>query len=143
SATREGFAPLEQEVKVQVAGKPVAGLRVQLGAGATIVGTISGVAPETLPQVDVRGVGGRGSDASSAVDRQGGYKLTGVLPGTWTVTASIAATGQQTRGQVTVDPGGTQARLDLQFGGGLTLSGQALQGDAPVKGAVLYARGTN
>jgi len=142
-ATREGFAPLDQEVKVHVSGKPVAGLKVALGTGAAIAGTISGVAPETLPSVEVRAFDGRGNDATATVDRQGAYKLSGILPGTWNVTASIASTGQQTRGQVAVETGSPEARLDLQFGGGLTLSGHAVQGDQPVKGAVLYARGTN
>ena len=142
-AMREGYAPLDQEVKVHVAGKPVPGLKVQLGTGASIAGTISGLAPETLPSVEVRAFNERGNDATATVDRQGAYKLTGILPGNWTVTASIAQSGQQTRGKVTVDPGSSETRLDLQFGGGLTLSGHAVQGDQPVKGAVLYARGSN
>lgn len=142
-ATREGFAPLDQEVKVHVAGKPVAGLKLQLGTGVAIAGTISGIAAETLPSVEVRAFDGRGHDASATPDRKGAYKLAGILPGTWNVTASIASSGQQTRGQVVVEPGSSEARLDLQFGGGLTLSGHAVQGDQPVKGAVLYARGTN
>jgi protocatechuate 3,4-dioxygenase beta subunit len=142
-AMREGFAPLDQQVKVHVSGKPVAGLRVQLGTGAAIAGTISGLGPETLPSVEVRAFDGRGNDATATVDRRGAYKLSGILPGTWNVTASIASTGQQTRGQVALETGAPEARLDLQFGGGLTLSGRAVQGDLPVKGAVLYARGTN
>ncbi len=143
-AGREGFAPSDGETRVQVAGKPVTGLRVSLGAGGSIVGTISGLDREKLAQVDIRaGSAGRGAPQSAAPDARGDYRLEHLLPGTWTVTASVPDTGQQARGQVTLEPGAAEARLDLQFGQGLTLSGRALAGDAPVTGAVLYAQGTD
>lgn len=142
--TKEGFAPSGGEVTVHVAGKPVAGLAVRLGVGAAIVGTISGVEPEKLPQVSVRAWNaGPGGSATSMVDAQGGYKLSGLVPGAWTVVASLASSGQQTRAQTVLEAGATEARLDLQFGSGLTLSGRASVGESPVKSAVLFAQGTD
>jgi hypothetical protein len=143
-ASREGYAASDGEVAVHVAGKPVQGLRVTLGTGAAIVGTVSGVDPEKLSQVEIRASSpSRGTDASATADREGGYRLEGLLPGTWAVSASLPGTGRQARSQVVLDPGASEARLDLQFGEGLTLSGRALQGEAPVKGAVLFAQGTS
>lgn len=142
NASREGFASTFGAQDVHVEGKPVAGLRVQLGVGGRITGTISGVDPAKLTQVDVRAFG-EGPGASSAVDRRGTYKLENLQPGNWTVTASIAATGQQARGKVVLEAGTSEASLDLQFGQGLTLSGRALQGESAIVGAVLFAQGTN
>lgn len=141
-AAREGYASSPGALDVHVEGKPVAGLKIQLDAGARITGTVSGVDPSKLTQVDVRASSAAGN-ASGSVDREGRYALEHLLPGTWTVSASIAATGQQTRGQVLVEQGAAEAALDLQFGQGLTLSGRAVRGEAPVVGAVLFAQGTN
>lgn len=142
-AQREGFAPPDKEIPVHVAGKTVTDLKVLLGAGGTIVGNVTGIDPDKLPHVSVRAATpGRGEPASATVDRSGGYKLTGLAPGTWTLTAALAETGQQARGQVALEPGGAEAHLDLEFGKGLTLSGRAVAGDTPIQGAVLFAQNT-
>jgi hypothetical protein len=75
------------------------------------------------------------------VDREGNYRLEHLLPGAYRVVATVAGTGRQARDQVTVEEGAQEVRLDLQFGGGVTLSGRALQGDTPISGAMLYAEG--
>jgi Carboxypeptidase regulatory-like domain len=46
-------------------------------------------------------------------------------------------------GRVQLAPKQTQASLDLEFGGGLTLSGVVLQGEQPVAGAMVTVQSPN
>jgi hypothetical protein len=64
-------------------------------------------------------------------------------PGTWTVLGSIPDTGRQAREKAVLDPAVSETTIELQFGGGLTLTGRALLGEDPVKGATLFAQGTD
>jgi hypothetical protein len=75
--------------------------------------------------------------STSAVDRQGRYRLEDLTAGSWRLTASHVPSGQQARGDLTIPAGSTEASLDLRFGGGITLTGRVVQGDAPVRGADL------
>ena len=141
-ASREGYAPSRGDVSVKVAGKGVPDLVVKLGVGGVIAGTVKGIEPEKVGQVAVRGDNpAKGTMASASPDAQGNYRLVDLVPGNWVVTASHADSGRQTRGEIQLEPGQAEARLDLEFGAGLTLSGRAVAGDLPVKGATVYATG--
>jgi hypothetical protein len=73
------------------------------------------------------------------VDFEGRYRVENLSPGSYSVVATLADSARRAEGQITVEPGVQEVQLDLQFGGGLTLSGRALQGERAVAGATLYA----
>jgi protocatechuate 3,4-dioxygenase beta subunit len=135
-----GYAPTGGEQQVVVAGEPVAGLEVVLDTGVSLSGTISGVDPEQFGRVSVeaRGESVRGY-GSSGVDYEGRYRVENLLPGSYSVLATLADSANRAEGQITLDQGVPEIQLDLQFTGGLTLGGRALQGDRAVAGATLYA----
>jgi hypothetical protein len=118
---------------------------VRLSAGAVLTGAVSGLDPGKLAQVEVSAVkaGESWPHSQSPVDRQGHYRIEDLTAGSWRVTASHPSGGQQARGDVTIAPGATEASLDLRFGGGLTLSGRVVQGDAAVGSADVFAQGTD
>jgi protocatechuate 3,4-dioxygenase beta subunit len=141
-AEAEGFAPSAGETSVDVAGEPVVGIEVQLDPGAAIYGRITGLEPQEFADVRVSAEGAtfRGFQQSGA-DYEGNYRLENLLPGSYVVNATLADSGRRARGQTTLEPGALESRLDLQFGAGLTLSGQAVQGETPLPGATVLCEG--
>ena len=141
-ADAEGFASFDGDLPVNVAGEPVHGLEVRLDRGAAIYGRVTGLEPDKLGDVGVS-TGGTGlaGFGGASVDHEGNYRVENLVPGDYTVTARLSDSGRQANGQITLEPGVTETRLDLEFGAGLTLSGTAVQGDAPVVGATVYAEG--
>ena len=144
-AAKRGYAAPADRPTVHVGGAPVTDLTVKLEVGVVVTGTVSGLDPEKLSKVDVRAEksGGGWPQSSSAVDRQGRYRLEDLASGAWRLVAYHVPSGQQARGDLTIAPGATEATLDLRFGGGITLSGRAVQGDTPVRGADLALTGTD
>jgi len=137
-----GYAASAGKQQVTVAGQPVEGLEVELDPGAVLSGRVTGLEPEEFVNVGVRAEGESfGGFDSHNVDYEGNYRIENLLPGNYDVVAELARSGKQAKGQVTVEPGASQARLDLQFGTGLTLSGRAVQGDKPIAGATVYVDG--
>ena len=109
-AGHEGYAPSSGDVRIQVAGQPVQDVVVTLSPGATIHGTVSGMEPDDLAHVRVRALRSDGEGfAESGVGREGGYSLTDLAPGEWTVTATHADSGRQARDRVTIEPGALEA----------------------------------
>jgi hypothetical protein len=143
-AEAEGFAPSAGETRVEVAGEPVVGLEVQLDPGGSIYGRVSGLEPDDLADVRISAEGGgfRGFGQSGA-DFEGNYRVEHLSPGTYAVTATLADSGRRAKGQATLEPGAPDTRLDLQFEAGLTLSGRAVQGEAPVPGATVMCEGVD
>lgn len=141
-AEGEGYAPSAGDERVEVAGEPVRGVEIRLDPGGAIAGRITGLEPEEFASVRVAAEGG-GFDGfqDSNVDREGNYRLEHLASGSYTVNATLSDSGRRATGQATLDPGAPETRLDLQFERGLTLSGQAVQGDEPVAGVTVYAEG--
>jgi uncharacterized GH25 family protein len=141
-AEAEGYASSPGDVAVSVAGDPVSGLVVRLKAGATIIGTIRGLEPERFSGVTVQAEGGGfGGFGGAAVDYEGNYRLEHLTPGSYTVVASLEGSGRQAQSKAVLEPGATELRVDLEFGRGLTLSGQAVQAGQPIVGATVFAEG--
>jgi protocatechuate 3,4-dioxygenase beta subunit len=139
----EGYAPSSGEQTVEVAGQAVQGLEVRLDSGAVITGTISGLDPKEFAEVSVEAHGGGfgGFDEGNRVDREGNFRIEHVRPGTYEVVAALVDSGRKATGSTTLDEGATEARVDLHFEQGLTLSGKAVQGDSPVVGATVFVEG--
>jgi len=136
-----GFAGSTGEERVTVAGAPVDGVEIRLDPGGTIVGKVSGLAPERFAEVAVSADGSSMFGGGAGVDREGNYFLEHVRAGTHSVVAELSGSARQARCQATLEAGATETRCDLVFESGITLSGRALQGERPVAGASLFANG--
>lgn len=129
-AEKAGFARSRGGQEVVVAGRSVSGIEVQLTPGGAIVGQLLGLDFTELSQVQVRnGVGQAGQ-----VLPDGSYRIDDVEPGGQRVVASLPGGSKQAEGQVDLEPGAAEARLDLEFGKGLKLTGRVLRGGEPAAG---------
>jgi protocatechuate 3,4-dioxygenase beta subunit len=133
-AEKDGYAPDFKGQPVTLAGVPVSGLEVRLSGGGTVTGRLTGLEFSQLSRVRVW--------ANSAahlgqVDPEGVYRIPNLPPGSWTVSATVPDTPLHAQGEVTLEPGAAEARLDLQLGGGHTLSGVVLSNGQPLAGAAL------
>jgi hypothetical protein len=140
SASAAGYAPSAEPGPVTVAEIPVDGLEVELRrAEGTIRGRLVGLTREELartrltavlsdsPWLDMNAVAG-------LIDESGAYGIAGLASGSWLVTA-LTGSGRRATGRVTLDAGAPEASLDLDFGGGATLSGRVSIDGAPLANA--------
>jgi protocatechuate 3,4-dioxygenase beta subunit len=126
---------------VQVAGAPVAGLVVELPAGAVVSGRLRGLSLAELSRVWVSAFSESSGGKRGTVSFDGRYRIAGLGPGEWQVTARLDVGGKQARGRVTLAAGEGEGTLDLEFEGGTSLSGVVRQGGRGVDGAMVLARG--
>lgn len=133
TARKAGYAANPQGDSVTVAGASVSGVEVKLTAGGTISGRLSGLEFSQLSRVRVTANGFR----PGQVDPEGAYSIPNMPPGEWDVEASVPDTSLHAEGHVTLEPGMVEAKLDLQFGKGFTLTGVVLRNNAPLAGAGL------
>jgi 5-hydroxyisourate hydrolase-like protein (transthyretin family) len=132
-AFKDGYAPDRRGTKVMLAGAPVSGLEVKLSWGGTITGRLTGVEFSQLSRVQVSA----NFMGSGQVDAEGVYRIPHLPPGRWTVKAVVPDTSLQAEGVVNLEPGVSEVRLDLQLGGGRTLTGVVLSNGEPLAGAML------
>lgn len=132
---KEGYTADFQGQPVTVAGAPVSGLEVRLANGATIIGRLSGVEFSQLSRVRITA---NSPGNPGQVDPEGNYRIPHLAPGTWTVSAAVPDTSLHAEGTVHLEPGVSEARLDLQLGGGHELRGVVLRNGEPLAGAVLF-----
>lgn len=132
-AFKDGYAPDRRGTKVTVAGAPVSGIEVKLSGGGTITGRLTGVEFSQLSRVRVSA----NFMGSGQVDAEGLYRISHLPPGRWTVKAVVPDTSLHAEGVVNLEPGVPEVRLDLQLGGGRTLTGVVLSNGEPLAGATL------
>ena len=130
-ADKQGFARSREGVEVTVAGSSLSGIEVKLTAGGSIVGQLSGLDFAELSQVQISLGGGR---QAGQVSPDGSYRIDHVEPGEHRVTASLSGGSRQAEGRVTLEPGAPEAQLDLEFSGGLILTGRVLRNGAAASG---------
>ena len=144
---KPGFATASLPEEVQVGALPVGGLELRLDAGGAIRGRLVGLTPEEISRARVLALPGTGGSgvrldlAAGRVDYTGEYRIEPLAPGDWTVIAEVSDGGRRAQGRATLAPGTSEAVLDLEFGGGLTLSGRVVKSGAAVPGAMVFARG--
>jgi len=143
SANKEGYSAARQEVQLEDRGIEGLELRLQQGGGV-ISGRILGLPAQSLPQLQITSVK-RPMDNLDAMregqmDHQGNYRVEGVYPGEWTVTARLPS-GRQAQKSVSVAEGNAQTQADLEFARGVTLSGRVRRRGQPVASATVQARG--
>ena len=140
-ATHPDFGDGRAASPVTIAGAPVAGVTVELSAGASVVGALRGLSLAELSRVRVSAYqeGQRWRDGSVSYD--GRYRVAGLAPGEWTVSARVDGAGRQARGRVSIAAGSAEEALDLDFEGGLAVSGVVRHAGRAVDGAVVMLRG--
>lgn len=134
SARKEGYAADLQGQTVTVAGVSLGGIEIKLSAGASITGRITGVEFSQLARVRVWA---NWEGNSGRVDPDGVYRIPNLRPGTWRVSAVVPDTPLHAEGEVTIEPGTPEARLDLQLGQGHALTGLVLRNGQPLAGAAV------
>ncbi|HTG34315.1 MAG TPA: carboxypeptidase-like regulatory domain-containing protein [Thermoanaerobaculia bacterium] len=139
---KEGYLPTEAAGAVTVTDAPVRGVVIRLDRGARIAGRILKLDLYDLAEVEVRARRDDGTgERSGRVNFQGAYEIADLGPGEWVVTAELRGGTREARGRVDLEPGQEEARLDLELGGRLTLTGRVLYGGEPLAGASLSLRG--
>jgi protocatechuate 3,4-dioxygenase beta subunit len=128
--------------ELTVAATPVRGIDLHLSRGGALHGRVTGVEFQDLPDVRIHAVLPAGEDASwkdATLDYKGEYRMGGMAPGEWAVSATFG--GRRVEGSVTLPPDGGEAELDLDFKAGHTVSGRILRGGAPVGDLNVLAQG--
>jgi hypothetical protein len=129
---------------VTVAGSPVRGLELRLDRPAerraVLTGHLLGLAPEELLQTRVNAHKKEGGELqSTSPNREGVYRVEGLEPGEWEVSAWVS--GRQAHGAVQIPAGAVEATLDLEFRKGFNLTGRVLVDGKPLPGAEVEAWG--
>ncbi len=137
-AEKEGFARSRSGQEVKVAGSSLSGFEVKLTTGGAIVGQILGLDFADLSKVQIWGSGRQ----TGQVLADGSYRIEHVEPGEHRVRASLSGGSRQAEGRVTLEPGAPEARLDLEFGGGLTLTGRVLRNGVAASGLNVVLSGS-
>jgi protocatechuate 3,4-dioxygenase beta subunit len=141
-AGKEGYLPAEAAGAVTVTDAPVRGVVIRLDRGARIAGRILNLDLYDLAEVEVRARRDDGTvERPGRVNFQGVYEIAHLGPGEWVVTAELRGGTREARGRVDLEPDQEEARLDLELGGRLTLTGRVLYGGEPLAGASLSLRG--
>jgi protocatechuate 3,4-dioxygenase beta subunit len=143
SAQREGFATAREEI--QLADRAIEDVELQLGqGGGAITGQIMGLTPGDLPSLQItamkRPYAGMDGLRDGRADDHFTYRVEGVFPGDWSVTARLPD-GRQVQRNVTIAEGAGDVQADLEFARGVTLSGHVRRDSQPVADARLQATG--
>jgi protocatechuate 3,4-dioxygenase beta subunit len=146
----EAFAPGYQSgtaSAVSVAeGEATEGVEVRLSKGGVVTGRVlesrSGrpILDATVraeqsggePRMGMMRIGGEGGDNEASTDAEGRYELSGLAPGTWTVTASHPDWSEAV---ASVEIKDAPATADIRLGRGGSVGGSVLAGGRPVGGA--------
>jgi len=140
-AEKEGFARPER-VPVTVDGSSVAGIELRLHRGGAIIGRITGVEVSELSRVQVLARGqGQGMGTGGRIEPDGSYRIEHLQRGEWRVRAELPGTALYAEGVVQLEPGASEARLDLDMERGFELSGRVRRNGAPVADAPIFLEG--
>ena len=118
---------------------PGAQVRITMKSGGVIYGHVSGLSPDELQQTSVS-ASGQGSNAASAVDSSGNFRIEGTPTGTVRVTARMGmgfGGGKTSPMQsVQVDPGAS-VQVDITFKSDTVIRGRVTRNGQAVEGAVI------
>ena len=143
AATHPDYGDGRAASPITIAGAPVGGVSIELPVGAAVVGALRGLSLAELSRTQVTAFQEGKGWREGTVSYDARYRVAGLAPGEWTVSARLEEGGRQARGRVTVPAGESETTLDLDFEGGLALSGHVRQDGRPVDGAAIVARGND
>lgn len=123
-ALRAGYATVEQRERLQVADGAVDGLEIVLPQGISVTGRLLGLEPEDLTTVEVEASQGEKALRAGTVDSLGGYEITDLGPGVWSIRALAREGVRQAEARVTIEREARSLTRDLDFSGTLALSGR-------------------
>ena len=129
------------EVVLQ-AGQSQQGVTLQLQAGVTIQGTVSGLPAAMVNGMTVTAAGADSYTGSMRVGADGGFEFDNVPVGVVTLRGTATDPSGSTRSatkQVTATADQPILPVELVFDPGYTLSGQVTQGGQPIAGANIFA----
>lgn len=130
-----GHAGLELDVPAE--GLTGVTLALDQPSGS-LVGRVQGLDLDSLARLEVVAWGG--SDLHyGVVEWNGDFRIEGLVPGIWTVTARLSDPSRSVRQSVEVEPH-SETVLDLAFEPGFRLSGQALRSGEPLAGGLVSVR---
>ncbi|HEY0593028.1 MAG TPA: carboxypeptidase regulatory-like domain-containing protein, partial [Thermoanaerobaculia bacterium] len=121
-----------RDVDVATAGT----MRIELAAGGTIAGRVTGLAPADLSTANVS-VSSNDGRLSAPVRTDGTFRVEGAPPGTARVVATAGEMTAQRRtpAKVIEITAGSETYVDLDFSSPNRVSGRVLRGGAPVDAA--------
>jgi hypothetical protein len=132
-ATVEGYAPTLQATPLTIAARPVKDLEVYLNPGSSLRGRLLGLRSEEADAASVKATNGSVSQETKAA-ADGTYRLDGLGPGDWSVSAGFGLEGSSRRLQtrIKLEPGQTEAVRDLDLLGKRSFAVRFASGDEPV-----------
>jgi protocatechuate 3,4-dioxygenase beta subunit len=138
-AAQTGFVESSPVPELEVGDGDIQGLELRLTRSPmAIVGRLLGLSPEQQSRLQIeaqaQGVAGGWRRRPGRLDGRGGYRIPDLIPGEWAVQA-YDPEGRRVYGQVRVEPGVQETALDLDFSGGLTLSGRVVSNGQPLSEA--------
>jgi protocatechuate 3,4-dioxygenase beta subunit len=145
-ALTDGYRPVwsaPDPIAVQ-AGLPREGIEVRLPRLAAISGRLLGLAPDQLSGVVVGAAKFEHmtfEEHRGEVLDDGTYRVPGLTPGRWEVTAANLELGRRGQGWIEIEPGRSEATLDVELQGGHTVSGTVRRAGEPIAGAEVSLSG--
>lgn len=140
AARAPGYAETALPEKLDVAAAGVGDLEIVLIRGVVLAGQLRGLGLEELARADVRATGEWGT-RRGRVEAAGRYEISDLRPGTWLVEAEVDGGRRHARARLELLPDEREVERDLEFGHGVTLTGQVLYQYAPLPGATVSLRG--
>ncbi|MFN7976281.1 MAG: carboxypeptidase regulatory-like domain-containing protein [Acidobacteriota bacterium] len=153
AASREGFVSRVLPLKRVSAGEERAGLRLVLGRGASVTGTVVDAQSNPVPGAEIAIVEDRdlrlrglaappGASPGATTDAEGRYTLGGVVPGKAVVTARRPGFARSASGDIEAIDRMTTEVDPIVLRPGATLSGHVVDAHhEPVEGALVAADG--
>jgi hypothetical protein len=114
--------------ELQVSGAPISGLELVLEKGAVVRGALRGLDFDQLSQVSVFAQKTERGTPGTVIAAE--YEIVNLDAGAWRVVGDVDAHGLHAEGRIELEAG-EEARLDLDFEGGLTLSGMVTRRGQP------------
>lgn len=144
SASKAGYAGARQEV--QVTDASIDNVEITLTPGGVIAGKVVGLEFRDISNLEVTAISRSpspelGFPRRGQVDFEGKYRVEGVPAGEWQLRGTVAGSGRSAQKNVTLPEAGGLVEADLEFGGGLTLSGHITRAGKPVADARVSVSG--
>lgn len=144
SATAEGLPEVIHRALLDAAPPGLDNIVIRMPRLGSIVGTVSGLRAEEAGRLAVQAWTAEehadnvrlSTEVRGVVADDGGFRIEGLIPGNWTVSARIRD-GRQALSEVTVDESASTARVAVVLPTGFTLTGSVVwRGDPPERASL-------